>query len=238
MSAADRRPQSRINSNYTRQLSLHLLLLFLALITCFNSASAGKAHLSIAYIEKIGRQYGPEAKQRLLSWKRLIKNNEYAPEEMKLRRVNTFFNKLKFVDDIEHWQQEDYWATPVEFLISNGGDCEDFSIAKYYTLREMGVADEKLSIAYVKALDYNEAHMVLTYYKKPNSTPLVLDNLIAQIKPANERPDLHHVYSFNGNNLWLSKKGKRAKIIGTSDRLEHWVKLRERLSSKTIKSTK
>lgn len=238
MSAADRHPQSRINSHYTRQLSLHLLLLFLALITCFNSATAGKAHLSIAYIEKIGRQYGPEAKQRLLSWKRLIKNNEYAPEEMKLRRVNTFFNKLKFVDDIEHWQQEDYWATPVEFLISNGGDCEDFSIAKYYTLREMGVADEKLSIAYVKALDYNEAHMVLTYYKKPNSIPLVMDNLIAQIKPANERPDLHHVYSFNGNNLWLSKKGKRAKIIGTSDRLEHWVKLRERLSSKTIKSTK
>ncbi len=240
MSAAHRLPYSKSRASLSRQLPLHLLLLLLllALTACFNTAIAGKAYLTISYIEKIGRQYGQDAKQRLRSWQQLIRSNKNAPEEMKLHRVNAFFNKLKFVDDINHWQQEDYWATPVEFLISNGGDCEDFSIAKYYTLREMGVADKKLSIAYVKALNNNEAHMVLTYYKKAGATPLILDNLIPQIKSADKRPDLAHVYSFNGDNLWLSKKGKRAEIIGTSNRLDSWVKLRQRLEEQTVNAAK
>ncbi|MDI3325956.1 transglutaminase-like cysteine peptidase [Pontibacterium granulatum] len=207
---------------------------------CLSVATLGDSHQSVrlskAYIEKLGREYGPQAKLRLQSWQQLIKSIKRDSEAVKLRKVNDFFNQLRFVDDINHWKKEDYWATPVEFLITNGGDCEDFSIAKYYTLREVGVPDSKMSIAYVKAVEYNQAHMVLTYYKTPSAMPLVLDNLIPQIKPANKRPDLIHVYSFNGDNLWLSKKGRRAEIIGTSDRLEHWVKLRSRLENQTVNS--
>lgn len=184
-----------------------------------------------AQIDKLGRKYGEMAERRLRSWQNLIAEIKDFDDDEKLYRVNRFFNQLNFVDDIQHWGKSDYWASPAEFLITNGGDCEDFSIAKYYTLRQVGVPIEKLSIVYVKALRLNQAHMVLTYYKTPKSTPLILDNLIPEIKPANRRPDLQHVYSFNGDNLWLSKKGRRSTLVGTSDQLKPWVQLQSRIES-------
>jgi len=190
--------------------------------------------LSTAYINQLGDEYGATAKKRLIAWQNLITESADLPEKEKLTRVNNFFNQVRFLDDIVHWKQKDYWATPLEFLISNGGDCEDFSIAKYYTLRELGVQIDKMSIAYVKAIELNQAHMVLTYYETPSSVPLVLDNLIGDIKPASQRPDLLHVYSFNGDNLWLSKKGRRAQLVGTSERLGPWVKLQSRLENKHV----
>ncbi len=185
--------------------------------------------MSDAQIKKLGQKYGEMAERRLRSWQNLMKEIANADEAEKLDKVNRFFNQMEFVDDIIHWKQKDYWASPVEFLITNGGDCEDFSIAKYYTLRQAGVPIEKLSIAYVKALRLNQAHMVLTYYATPKATPMILDNLIPDIKPANRRPDLQHVYSFNGDNLWLSKKGRRSTLVGTSDQLKPWVQLQSRM---------
>jgi len=231
---------NRNHRQQTRKGSLGLYLVLALLAFSLSIVTVGDGHQSVrlskAYIEKLGREYGHQAKRRLRNWQRLIDSIKNDSEETKLRKVNDFFNQVRFLNDINHWKKEDYWATPVEFLITNGGDCEDFSIAKYYTLREVGVPDSKMSIAYVKAIEYNQAHMVLTYYKTPNSMPVVLDNLIPEIKPANKRPDLIHVYSFNGDNLWLSKKGRRAEIVGTSDRLEHWVKLRSRLENQTVNS--
>ncbi|WP_371871902.1 transglutaminase-like cysteine peptidase [Pontibacterium sinense] len=240
MAAVNTAKDHRRQLTYTGSLCLYLLLAVLAF--SLSVATIGDGHKSVrlskAYIEKLGREYGHRAKRRLRNWQRLLDNLQNDSEAEKIRKVNDFFNKVRFVNDINHWKKEDYWATPVEFLITNGGDCEDFSIAKYYTLREVGVPDSKMSIAYVKAIEYNQAHMVLTYYKTPDSMPVILDNLIPQIKPANQRPDLIHVYSFNGDNLWLTKKGRRAEIVGTSDRLEHWVKLRSRLENQTVNSVK
>ena len=117
----------------------------------------------------------------------------------------------------------------MELLTTNGGDCEDFSIAKYLTLRAMGVPDEQLRIVYVKALELNQAHMVLAWYKTPDAEPLVLDNLINHIKPASQRPDLEPVYSFNGEGLWLNQQSGVRKRVGDAEKLEHWRKLNERL---------
>ena len=118
--------------------------------------------------------------------------------ERKLSLVNTFFNKTDFKSDISHWGKEDYWASPVELLSTNAGDCEDYSIAKYFTLMAMGVPVENLRITYVKAVKLNQAHMVLAYYAAPNEEPLILDNMTDEILPASERTDLVPVYSFNG----------------------------------------
>ncbi|WP_243432118.1 transglutaminase-like cysteine peptidase [Aliamphritea spongicola] len=212
-------------------IAVYALLLTLTLALTSMAAVEMDVRMSQAQIEKLGRQYGEQAKKRLLAWQRLIDEIGTDPEDIKLRKVNKFFNQVRFIDDIKHWGKKDYWATPVEFLISNGGDCEDFTIAKYYTLRQVGVPVEKLSLAYVKALELNQAHMVLTYYEKPSSTPLILDNLISRIKPANRRPDLLHVYSFNADNLWLTKKGRRSTLVGTSDQLKPWVKLKSRIQN-------
>lgn len=143
-------------------------------------------------------------------------------EAAKLRAVNDFFNRsLRFTDDIEIWQQEDYWATPVEALVKGAADCEDYAIAKYVTLRRLGVASDKLRITYVKALRLNQAHMVLTWYASPGADPLVLDNLIGEIRPASQRDDLLPVYAFNAEGLWLpgADGGRRT---GDSKKLSRW----------------
>jgi len=93
----------------------------------------------------------------------------------------------------------------LEFLATGAGDCEDFAIAKYFTLLELGVDESKMRITYVKSLRRNQPHMVLTFFASPKSVPEVLDNLIPEIKPATQRSDLLPVYSFNGTGLWTAK---------------------------------
>ena len=225
------RPRHSLTGHFFNSLSVVTGLILLSLAYTLTAAPEFNILMPEAQIKTLGQKYGEMAKRRLQSWQNLIKEIGNLEDEEKLTRVNDFFNQMNFVDDIDHWHKKDYWASPVEFLITNGGDCEDFSIAKYYTLRQVGIPIEKLSIAYVKALRLNQAHMVLTYYATPKSTPLILDNLIAEIKPANRRPDLQHVYSFNGDNLWLSKKGRRSTLVGTSDQLKPWVQLQSRMEN-------
>ena len=205
------------------KLFQHLLLLTLVLAT--TTVTAGNGGFSPAFLAQIEQQYGSSAKQRVLDWQQLIETEEtsHSSEAERIESVNAFFNRMNFVSDQQHWHRSDYWATPVEFLATNGGDCEDFSIAKYFTLREMGVPDEHLRITYVKALNLNQAHMVLAWYETPESDPLILDNLIPAIEPAYRRTDLLPVYSFNGNNLWMSKeRGQGRKVAGGSQRINLW----------------
>lgn len=209
-------------------------LVLLCLCLAALAAGSSQLHLDSQQIDQYRQLYGEEASKRLIAWQNLLKEAANLPENEKLERVNRFFNQVRFVDDRVHWGQEDYWATPVEFLITNGGDCEDFSIAKYYTLKALGVAEAKMSLAYVKSLKLNQAHMVLTYYATPAAMPVVLDNLIGEIRPANQRPDLLHVYTFNGDSLWLSKKGRRAELVGTSDRLKPWTSVQSRMDNNHV----
>jgi predicted transglutaminase-like cysteine proteinase len=197
--------------------------------------AAEMAVITDVQIAKLGENFGPVAKQRLTAWRDILVNPKYKamPENEKLEFVNNFMNQTPFIADIQHWGKEDYWATPIEFLSTNGGDCEDFSIAKYFTLRALGVADEKLRITYVKELViFRQAHMVLAYFPTPDAEPLILDNIDKRVLPAGRRTDLLPVYSFNGSGLWLAKEQSgRAQSVGGSDRIGHWKDLRSRMSS-------
>lgn len=144
-----------------------------------------------------------------------------------IKRSECLFNQLNFVNDIHLWGSKDYWATPLEFLGSNAGDCEDFTIAKYFSLLELGVSDKKLRLVYVKAIELNQFHMVLAYYSTPSAEPVILDNINPQIKPASKRKDLLPIYSFNGKNLWLMKSNN-GQLAGDSSRLSLWNDLRAR----------
>ena len=194
---------------------------------------AGDLMVGKALLDRVRKEYGYVAMQRLESWQRLMSESKGLAEDEKLRVVNHFFNQMRFVSDIKHWRKNDFWATPVEFLASGGGDCEDFSIAKYFTLRELGVADSKLRITYVKAIELNQAHMVLSYFSKPGKEPLILDNLKPEIKPASTRKDLVPVYNFNGDGLWISRQEGEGVRVGESDRIRLWTDLRERLTQST-----
>lgn len=192
--------------------------------------SAGELAPSDQEIAAIGKKSGPAAANRMQKWREILLSDVHVNELHKLEQVNRFFNATPFVGDLEHWGKIDYWATPTELLTTNGGDCEDFAIAKYLTLREIGVPAERLRITYVKATTLNQAHMVLTYFPTPDAEPFVLDNLQQDIKPASQRQDLIPVYSFNGDNLWLAKElTGNSQLVGEAGRINLWKDFLRRL---------
>ncbi|MBB1073063.1 transglutaminase-like cysteine peptidase [Rhodoferax sp. 4810] len=198
----------------------------LALVT---QLSLSAQLIASAELAQIIAKYGRSAGQRVAQWQVLMNHSSLATDEEKLQRVNDFFNQIRFIDDAHHWRKEDYWATPLELLTTHGGDCEDFAIAKYFTLLELGVDENKLRMTYVTATNYNQPHMVLTYFAKPNASPLVLDNLNRQILPATQRDDLVPVYSFNGTGLWMAKTIGSGKQVGNSAHLNAWQELKQRM---------
>ena len=179
-------------------------------------------------IDWVGKKYGVEAKQRAESWRSLLET-DLAIERDKLKRVNDFFNEIPYRDDFENWDSKDYWATPIEMIGVNAADCEDFAIAKYFSLREMGVEPEKLRITYVKATEINQAHMVLAYYHRPDAIPMILDNLNPHILSADKRSDLVPVYSFNAEGLWLSVNRGSGKRLGNASKVKLWSELRKKM---------
>ncbi len=195
----------------------------LLLLLTVNSLRAAWDFASIQL--KSDALYGPAnaaAQQRINAWQQLLIQLRHADEQTQLRTVNQFFNtQLHYAEDSDIWNSADYWATPVESLRKGEADCEDYAIAKYFTLRQLGVSEEKLRITYVKALRYNRAHMVLTWYASPEAIPLVLDSLTSTISPATQRMDLLPVYSFNDSGLWLPGN-QNNKRVGDSKRLSRW----------------
>lgn len=144
-------------------------------------------------------------------------------DDTRLKAVNTFFNRhVLYRDDQETWGQLDYWSSPLELLSKGQGDCEDFAIAKYFSLIASGVSGGKMRLVYVRAQIgvAVQAHMVLAYYPTPNAEPLILDNLISDIRPASRRPDLVPVFSFSAEGLW---QGVGAASAGDpAARLSRW----------------
>ncbi|GAL35453.1 hypothetical protein JCM19240_300 [Vibrio maritimus] len=215
-----------------------------ALIGCAAAVALSLATTTDAYtkqeqrwISTVTKTYGERAGKRVQTWRSVLAGLQGQSEKQQLIGVNEFFNQLNFVDDIRLWGRKDYWATPLEFLGSNAGDCEDFTIAKYFSLLELGISDKKLRLVYVKAIELNQFHMVLAYYETPRSQPLILDNLIGEIKPASKRGDLLPIYSFNGRNLWTMKT-TQGKLAGKSSRLKLWNDLRSRERSLTLRKPK
>lgn len=184
-------------------------------------------------------RYGQPAGEAVVAWRRMISEARDLDEAGKLARVNTFFNRrIRFVDDIIVWKQSDYWATPLETLGRDAGDCEDFSIAKYMSLRLLEVPADKLRLVYVRARigaadsTITQAHMVLSYFETPNAEPLVLDNLIGEIRPAGRRPDLFPVFSFNNEGLWVG--GGTTSAADPTTRLSRWRDVLERMRSEGL----
>ena len=147
-------------------------------------------------------------------------------DEGRLQAINTFFNRrIQFADDTTVWGQIDYWASPLELLDKGAGDCEDFAIGKYFSLLALGMPMAKLRLVYVRAQLGGaggpvQAHMVLAWYAQPSADPLILDNLVTELRPASRRPDLAPVFSFNGEGLWEGTGGLAAG--DPTARLSRW----------------
>lgn len=168
-------------------------------------------------------------------WLKLLSTASETNVEAKLQRVNDFFNrKLSYTEDIELWGQSDYWATPLESLAKGKGDCEDYVIAKYFSLRSLSISDSQLRLVYVKARmggpnsSIEQAHMVLAYYPTGDAEPLILDNLITDIRPASRRKDLSPIFSFNSVGIFSGANSSATISQGGVARLSRWQTLLER----------
>jgi len=155
-------------------------------------------------------RYGADTASMVDRWRGEIDAMKGLPDEEKLLRANRFFNaRIRWVSDTEAWETDDYWATPLEMMGREQGDCEDFAIAKYATLVLAGVDVDRLRITYVKLQlpgqdgNRSQAHMVLAYYPSPTAEPVILDNIVPDIYPASKRTDLTPVYGFNSRGLWV-----------------------------------
>ena len=209
-----------------------LLLICLCISMCL-SATSLMIQFHPELFTLVERTYGAAAKTRVTQWQALLEAGQTQDANQQLTLVNNFFNEFAFISDQNHWDTLDYWATPIEFIGTNAGDCEDYSIAKYVSLRALGVREEQLRLVYVKALALNQAHMVLAYYASAQAVPLILDNLTSDILPATKRTDLRFIYSFNGEGLWNAKAQGRGRKIQPGGNNRLWAELHRKIELQT-----
>lgn len=184
---------------------------------------SGSADTNFIKLKSLALQrYGISTQRTIDDLEKTLMALQSATEQVKIKQINDFFNLhiQNFDDDINIWGQSDYWATPLEALGKNAGDCEDYSIAKYIFLKELNIPVDRLRLTYVRAQiggPYSkiyQAHMVLSYYSEPFAEPLILDNLISEIRPASRRSDLLPIFSFNDDILWVgSSTWPKAKAV-------------------------
>jgi predicted transglutaminase-like cysteine proteinase len=219
-----------------RRLSVACRLVWVALLCAVGVALSASNYdqLQAHAVQRWGAGITP----KFAAWRTLVANLAGAADSERLKRVNDFVNRQTlFGEDEAIWGQQDYWATPLESMGKGAGDCEDFAIFKYFSLREAGVARDKLRLTYVRAKTGSDssaptqAHMVLAYYAQPDAEPLVLDNLIGDIRPASRRPDLVPVFSFNSEGVFSGVSGQETKLAAGTGRLSRWEDLLQRVKA-------
>jgi predicted transglutaminase-like cysteine proteinase len=137
---------------------------------------------------------------KMKEWKTFIAGEQGKPRLQQMADVNAFANRYPYIEDIVNWGVEDYWATVYEFQ-RKSGDCEDYAIAKYMSLRALGVSGEDMRIIIVQDLNLGGIlHAVLIVFL--NGQVYVLDNQIKQVMLA---VDIYHykpIYSINEYHWW------------------------------------
>jgi len=221
---ARRRPQAAALADRLLRAAQPWLqrLLMLAIVVVALHPRAWDAERMLAAAQK----QGPRALAGARALQAVMQSSMDLDDDAKLQALNQFFNRrIQSREDIDLWGQVDYWASPLETLEKGAGDCEDFAIAKYFSLVALGMPVPKLRLVYVRAQIGGpggavQAHMVLAYYAAPGAEPLILDNLITDVRPASRRPDLAPVFSFNGEGLW---QGVGSQTAGDpTARLSRW----------------
>lgn len=174
-------------------------------------------------MQRAAELLGPRAVAAVPPLQALMAQAAGLDADAQLAAVNGFFNRrIVFRDDAQAWGETDHWASPLEALDKGYGDCEDYAIAKYFSLLALGTPTQRLRLVYVRAQigGDSQAHMVLAYYAQPGAEPLILDNLVTSVRPASRRPDLTPVFSFNSEGLWQGVGGPAAG--DAQARLSRW----------------
>ena len=133
------------------------------------------------------------------AWQTMIGKHKNARQIDQLRTVNSFVNQWRYRSDQYNYNKSDYWASPAEFF-SRSGDCEDYAITKYVSLRQMGFDAEQLRMVVVKDLKRNLAHAVLAVYV--DGDVYILDNVTNAVRSQADVTEYAPYYSVNEQARW------------------------------------
>jgi predicted transglutaminase-like cysteine proteinase len=139
----------------------------------------------------------------LQEWRQLLKEIAGLEPMAQLDAVNSFMNRAPYVTDPVNYGVPDYWATPLQFM-SKDGDCEDYAIAKYFSLRQLGLPDERMRIVVVDDLNLRVPHAILVVYLGERA--YILDNQISRVVPAEIVNHYKPIYSINEHAWWLHRR--------------------------------
>ncbi len=172
-------------------------------------------------LEQAEKKYNSFAKNRFIDINTtLLQELKNAKAIKKLNVVNTWVNQIRYASDKKVYHTSDYWATLYQFIGKGRGDCEDYTITKYYILKNLGIDIHRMKFAYViykNRKGKKISHMVLVYFKVPKPKKradiLILDNNNRRILPASKRPDIIKVIKMiNGDTGAKSKKWKKLEL--------------------------
>ncbi|PCJ44748.1 MAG: hypothetical protein COA81_00295 [Alphaproteobacteria bacterium] len=135
-------------------------------------------------------------------WEDLLSFLKDKPADRQIAEINSYMNKAPYITDIINWGVPDYWETLRQFF-KKDGDCEDYAIAKYMSLKRLGFDADQMRIVVVQDTNLDVPHAVLVVFFK--GTRLVLDNQIPYV--AKEKAVLHYrpFYSINEKAWWLHR---------------------------------
>lgn len=148
----------------------------------------------------------------LAAWLDRLDELQAAPASAKVAGVQDYVNRWPYRTDLETYGRSDLWASPLQFL-ANAGDCEDFAIAKYVSLRRLGLAAEQLRIVVLEDTARRLAHAVLTV--RLGGEILVLDNLAPAPLPQAQLGHYQPYYSVNELGQW--QHDRPAVAVATGD---------------------
>jgi predicted transglutaminase-like cysteine proteinase len=124
----------------------------------------------------------------------------------KLNGVNKFFNRYPYRLDEEIYGIRNYWSTPAEFM-KNSGDCKDYSIIKYYALKQLGVNPDSMRIVVLTDAIRNLAHAVVAVYYEGDA--YILDNMSNLVLPHTRLTHYRPQFSVNEKYRWAHMAPKK-----------------------------
>lgn len=138
----------------------------------------------------------------LKDWKEFLQSLRGKDRLSQVRAVNAYMNRQRYLTDPRNYGVKDYWATPGQFFKRNG-DCEDYAIAKFMSLRALGFDNNDMRIVVLQDLNLRIGHAILVVHL--NGQALVLDNQVRSVVPAETIRHYKPIYSINERSWWLHR---------------------------------
>lgn len=144
-------------------------------------------------------------------WAEIVRKGQSLRQGHRIAYVNTAINRLlTYREDIQLWRRAEFWATPLESLDKGAGDCEDFAILKYWSLRMLGFEDRDMRVTVLRDSATRLYHAVLAV--NFGKDWLILDNRFSRVRLQRDLPNYRPLYSVNRTGQWAHAPNKKRPV--------------------------